>query len=93
MINKILNIFSKNNGSKLELEKPIENKQEIVTSSESGFGFDTFVNSFQEASSVIKQEVGSAKEQFELINTEIKKIEEIKKKLMNIYHLRIEYPD
>lgn len=42
----------------------IQNDQKTITPSESGFGFDAFVNSFQEASNVIQQEVGAAREQF-----------------------------
>lgn len=54
----------------------IQDNQKIETSSESAFGFDTFVDSFQEASNTIKQEVGAAKEQFDFINSELKKAED-----------------
>jgi len=54
----------------------IQGEQKITAPSESTFGFDTFVDSFQEASNAIKQEVGTAREQLELINNELQKTEQ-----------------
>ncbi|MEX0652248.1 MAG: hypothetical protein WD509_02615 [Candidatus Paceibacterota bacterium] len=41
------------------------------TVTEGGFGFGSFMDSFQEASSALKQEVGTAREQLEQINAEL----------------------
>ena len=53
----------------------IQNEQKLVDSPKDAFEFSSFVNSFQEAGTIIKKEIGSARDQFELINNELQKTE------------------
>lgn len=53
----------------------IQSEEKVVTELDDTSGFDLFANPFKEATNIIRQEVGSAKEQFELINTELQKSE------------------
>ncbi len=50
-----------------------QNGQKTITESESVSGFNAFMNSFQEARDNLKKNIGTAKNQFKLINTELQK--------------------
>lgn len=51
----------------------IHDEKEVVAQPENSFGFDTFIDSFQEARTVIQEEVGAARDQFESLNNELQK--------------------
>ncbi|MFC1731329.1 hypothetical protein ACFL6I_13495 [candidate division KSB1 bacterium] len=53
----------------------IKSEQKTAGVSEDSFELGSFVNSFQEAGNIIKKEVGSARDQFDLINSELQKTE------------------
>ena len=54
----------------------IQNRQEKILPSDNAFGFDTFIDSFQEARGTVEKEIGAVQEQFNFISDELQKIRE-----------------
>ena len=54
----------------------IQNRQEKILPSDNAFGFDTFIDSFQEARGTVEKEIGAVQEQFNFICYELQEIRE-----------------